>query len=101
MGSIGMDGVIVKVPGTNYSTYGKDAFTKAGALSVGNVIAEGLVHDPIFGRLFNWLILSCIFVTFCVFWPVWLIIIVYCYFAHHTGTMQIWGLLKQMAFGKP
>jgi len=94
-------GVIVKVPGTRYSTYGKDAFTKSASLSIGNMIAEGLVHDPIFGRLLNWLILSCIIVTFCVFWPVWGIIWIYCYFAHHTGTMQVWDLLKQMAFGKP
>ena len=101
MVGIGMDGVIVKVPGTSYSTYGRDAFTKAGALAVGNVIAEGLVHDPIFGRLLNWLILACILVTFCVFAPVWLIIIVYCYFAHHAGTLQVWDLLKSMAFGKP
>jgi hypothetical protein len=101
MAGIGADGVIVKIPGTNYSTYGKDSFTKAGALSVGNVIAEGLVHDPIFGRLLNWLILACIFMTFLVFWPVWAIIWIYCYFAHRKGTVEIFNLLKDMAFGKP
>ena len=101
MGSIGMDGTIVKAPGSSYSTYDKDTFTKAGALSVGNVIAEGIVHDPIFGRLLNWLILACIFVSFCVFMPIWIIVIIYCYFAHHEGTMQSFSLVKEMAIGKP
>ena len=95
------DGVVVPVEGTGFRVYGPGAFTRAPALSIGNVIAGGIVKDPIAGRLFNWLILACILVTFCVFAPVWLIIIVYCYFTHRTGTLQVWDLLKSMAFGKP
>ena len=94
-------GVIVKVPGTRYSTYGKDAFTKAASLSIGSWIADGIIHDPIFGRLLNWLFLACYLVTFIVFWPVWIIIWAYCYFAHYKGTMEAFDLLKHLAFGKP
>ena len=101
MAGMSKDGVIAGTSGSNYSVYGKNAFTNSGALSVGEAIADGAVHDPIFGRLLNWLILACIFVMIWVFLPIWVIIIIYCYFAHRKGTLEAWELIKDMALGKP
>ena len=93
--------IIAKDPQSGNSVFGKNAFTEAGAMGIGGKLADAIIHDQIFGRLLNWLFLACIAVTVCVFFPVWAIIFIYCFFLHHKGTMEFLGLLLHMAIGNP
>ena len=98
-------GTIVKVQGPDgWSVFEKDmptAMTSAATLTEGSVIAEYLVHDPIFGRLLNWLLLACAAVMIITFFPIWVVIIIYSYFAHHDGTMEMFHLAWDMLAGDP
>lgn len=97
-------GIIVRAKGTRYSAYGKDAFEtfpKAAALGVGSFLADGFLHDPIMGRLINWLLLGCFLTSFIVMFPFWILIFAYLFLAHRRGFFQFIALLINLAIGTP
>ena len=97
-------GIIVKVKGTDYSAYGKDmmeAGPKAASLGVGSYLADGFLHDPIMGRLINWLLLGCFLASFIAMFPFWILIFAYLYLAHRGAFFEFIALLIHLAVGKP